>query len=228
MNLTEMSTFVRAQADTDTDDAPDSTLEVYARAAYNQIKSMVWPWPLNQISGTFPTVDGTASYLLSGLAGIGSYTVSFVQSVSRSDEVLDYVSPEAYLRLTTEQSSTGTPRVYTVDNGYIKLWPTPSGVATYTVTGYRDFADWPSGSDEPDLPRGFDECICWYMLSRYYQAQEDLELANMYMRDFDASVSVQIGAALRGHSLTAGPMIFGGGYQRDLSYSDWVKRGTEG
>lgn len=221
-----MATFVRAQADTDTDDAPDSTLEVYARAAYNSIKAMVWPWPLNETSGTFPTAAGTAGYLLNAL--VGAPDMQYVTSVSRSDEVLDYVSPEVFRNLTAEQGSTGTPRVYTVDQSQIKLWPTPSGVATYTVTGYREFADWPSGSDEPDLPRGFDEAICWYMLSRYYQAQEDLELAQMYMRDFDASVSVQIAAALRGSSLTAGPMIFGGGYERTLDYADWVKRGTEG
>lgn len=221
-----MSVFVRLQADTDTDDAPDTTLEVYARAAYNQIKATVWPWPLNETSGTFPTVASTAAYSISGLSGAS--TMQFVTSVSRADEVLDYVSPEVFRNLTAEQGSTGTPRVYTVDQDQIKLWPTPSGAATYTVTGYREFADWPSGSDEPDLPRGFDEAICWYMLSRYYQAQEDLELAQMYMRDFEAAVATQIAAALRGSSLTAGPMIFGGAYNRTLDYSDWVKRGTEG
>ena len=227
MNLSSMATFVRLQADTDTDDAPDTTLEVYARAAYNQIKATVWPWPLNETSGTFSTTASTAAYAISGLSG--APTMQFVTSVSRSDEVLDYVSPEVFRNLTAEQGSTGTPRVYTIDNGSIKLWPTPSaGSVTYTVTGYRDFADWPSGSDEPDLPRGFDEAICWYMLSRYYQAQEDLELAQMYMRDFEAAVAIQIAAALRGSSLTAGPMIFGGAFNRTLGYSDWVKRGTEG
>lgn len=226
MNLSEMSTFVRLQADTDTDDAPDATLTVYARAAYNVIQSKVWPWPQNLTTGTFSTVSGTAGYTLASLTGAPD--MEYVTEVRSGTDVLSYVAPETFRKLSTEETSSGTPRFYTVDGLTIKLWPTPNAVATYTVEGYRSFAEWPSGADEPDLPRAFDEAICWYMLARYYQAQEDMELYQAYMRDFEFAVNQHLERALRGSALTAGPMIFGGNTSRTMTYSDWVKRGTEG
>lgn len=228
MNLQQMATFVRLQADTDVDDAPDALLEVYARAAYRDIQARVFPWPDKKVTYTFPTVVGTEAYALSALTG--GTDLEFVVTVSSGDDVLMYVSPDRFLQLSLEGSGTGTPSVYSVVGGDIKLWPTPAAVETYSVVGFRDFVEWPAGSDEPDLPRGFDEAICWYMLSRFYQSQEDLELASRYMADFDNSVNQQIEKALRTSAQSAGPMIFGGDPRltTPMSYSDWVKRSVEG
>lgn len=227
MNLSQMASFVRAQADTDVDDAPDTTLEVYARAAYRDIQARVFPWPDKKVAYTVSTVADEASYALS------TFSVSdmeYLVSVVADDDVLMYVSPAQYRELSTELTSSGTPTVYTVDAGVLKLWPTPSGVVSVAVTGYREFVAWPAGSAEPDLPRPFDEAICWYMLARFYQAQEDLELAAGYMRDYEVSVNQQIARAMRTSSVTAGPMIFGGDPRLPFkqSYAAWVKRSVEG
>lgn len=227
MNLSEMAVFVRAQADTDEQDAPDTSLEVYARAAYRDIIARVFPWPSKKASYTFSTVAGQSSYALDALS---SADLEYLVSVASGDDVLMYVTPDQYRELSVELSGTGTPTVYTVDDGSIRLWPTPSGVSAFAVTGYRAFAEWPSGADEPDLPRAFDEAICWYMLARFYQAQEDLELSQMYMRDFEVAVTQQITRAMRTSSVTAGPMIFGGDPRLPFksNWKDWVKRSVEG
>lgn len=228
MNLSEMETFVRNQADTDTDDAPSATLQVYARAAYRDIQARVYPWPDKRVSYTVTTVGAVADYDVSGL--VGGTDMDFVQSVRSSTDVLIAVSASRFRDLSTGYAGSGTPTVYTVESGVLKFWPTPNGAETYTVEGFRTFASWPSGSDEPDLPRGFDEAICWYMLSKYYMAQEDLELAQMYMREFDAVTNQQIEAALRTSAQSAGPMIFGGDpkLSNGMSYRDWVRRSVEG
>lgn len=227
MNFNDMTSFVRAQADTDSTDAPDTTLEVYARAAYRDIIARVFPWPDKKVAYTFTTTANDASYPLSGLS---SADLEFVVSVAGSEEVLMYVTPEQYRTLNIDLTGSGTPTVYTVDTGVIYLWPTPNGVATFNVSGFRRFADWPAGLDEPDLPRGFDEAICWYMLARFYQAQEDIELTQMYMADYERAVNQQMSKSLRSSSASAGPMIFGGDPRLPFrrSYSDWVKRSVEG
>jgi len=223
-----MATFVRLQADTDVADAPDATLTVYARAAYRDIQARVFPWPDKKQTYTFNTVVGQSAYPMSLFSG--GADLEFVVSVVSSDDMLLYVSPDRFLQLSLEASSDGTPSVYTVEAAEIRLWPTPNTVSAISVVGFRRFVDWPSGSNEPDLPRGFDEPICWYMLSRFYQAQEDLELSGRYMRDFNEGVNQQIEKALRTSVLSAGPMIFGGDPSLSLpmSYSDWVKRSVEG
>lgn len=228
MNLSEMMEFVRAQADTDPTDAPNSTLEVYARAAYRDIQARVFPWPDKKVTYTLHTVAGTEGYDLAALTG--GADLEFVVSVSSSTDVMMYVTPEQFRNLSTEASGQGSPSVYTVDFGEIRFWPTPNGVATFNVSGYRSFVEWPSGSDSPDLPRGFDEPICWYMLARFYKAQEDLELASDYLRDYEVGVNQQIAKAMRNSSVTAGPMIFGGDprLHRGMSYADWVRRSVEG
>ena len=228
MNFSEMATFVRTQADTDVTDAPDSSLTVYARAAYRDIQGRVFPWPTKKVEYTLPVLPSTDIYYLENLTG--GNDMRFVTSVNDGDDVLIYVSPERWLELKTAGSSVGTPTVYTVENNLLKVWPLPDDNQSYTVTGYRRFADWPSGSTEPDLPREFDEVICWYMLSRYYRAQEDLELAQMYMQDYEVAVQQQIANAMRTSAVSAGPMIFGGDVTlgHGMSYDDWVKRGVEG
>lgn len=228
MNLSEMSEFVRAQADTDVTDAPDSNLEVYARAAYRDIQARVFPWPDKRTTYEFTSAVGQFGYGVAALTG--GTNMDLIISVYSNDDVLMYVSPERFLQMRTDSSSNGKPIVYTVTAGQIRLWPTPNAVATYSVEGYRSFNTWPSGSTQPDLPRSFDEPICWYMLARFYQAQEDLELYQQYMRDYDVAVNQQIEDALRGSSMTAGPMIFGGDPRLsiEMSYDDWVKRGVEG
>jgi hypothetical protein len=221
-----MAAFVRAQADTDTDDAPDITLQMYARAAYVDIQNRVFPWPDKKISATFSTVVDQAAYALTSLT---PGTVEYVVSVATSDDPLIYISDEQRVELQTGSQNSGSPTCYTVNQDGIVLWPKPSAVETITVIGYRDFAMWTLGLTEPDLPRAFDEPICWYMLSRYYQAQEDLELSGRYMQDFEVGVNRQIENALRGSAVTAGPKIFGGDQRLGrMSYSDWVKKGVEG
>lgn len=228
MNLSEMSTFVRDQAQTDSEDAPDSTLTVYARAAYRDIQSRVPVWPDKREDFTFTTVADQAYYTFNTFTATN---LEFVSSVRDEDGLLRLVGQDDYYRLVTSSSGTASEAtVYAVnDVAGLWLWPTPSAARQYTVNGIRSFTAWPSGSNEPDLPRGFDEVICWYMLGRYYQSQEDLEMAQMYMRDYEVALSRQIEEALRSSKSTAGPMIFGG--DPDLvrmGYQDWVKKSVEG
>ncbi len=225
MNFQAMATFVRAQAETDSSDAPDLTLEVYARAAYNDIQARVHPWPDKKVTYVLLTQEGQSSYDLSSLTG--GIDMQLVVSVASSTDVLHYISPEQY-REWSLSGVGGVPSCYAVVDGSIMLWPAPAAQMTLNVSGYRAFALWPSGSNEPDVPRGFDEAICWYMLARFYQAQEDLGMSESFMQAYEGAVNQQLASALRTSSVSAGPRIFGGGGGYRMSYSDWVKRSVEG
>lgn len=221
--------FVRAQADTDAADAPDTTLRVYASAAYRHIQALVWPWPQNKVTGNLTTVVSQAGYAFTALS-VPAF--EYVTSVTRGDTILEYVSPEQYRRiLASDPSASADSTLYTVDGTSIRLWPTPNAAGlVYVVTGFRDFADWPVGSAEPDLPRAFDEPICWYMLSKYYMSQEDIELSQNYLGMFERDVSKQVEAFVRGSAMTAGPMIFGNqSHNRSggMSYSRFVRKNVE-
>ena len=226
MNLTDMLTFVRGQADTDETDATTANLTVYARAAYREIQNLTFPWPDKATTFTFSSEASQPKYLFTSMTPA---TLEYIVSVKNSDDVLNWISMEDLLELQEGNGSTASGAQYfAADNNSIRLWPTPTTVRTYTIVGYREFVDWPSGSAEPDLPRVFDEAICWYMLSKYYLAQEDLELAQKYEAIYAQSVDNHIAATLRGSGSTAGPRVFGGTVTNGVSYVDWVRRNTEG
>ena len=77
MNLAEMMTVVRDQAQTDTVDAPDGLLTFYARSAYQDIQSRVSQWPHLRESFVHVTVAGTPNYAFATLCRLPSPTMSF-------------------------------------------------------------------------------------------------------------------------------------------------------
>jgi hypothetical protein len=91
--------------------------------------------------------------------------------------------------------ATGIQQGYTI--GYtilgdstIKLYPTPSTVQSLTVDGFRSADTWPTTAGSiADLPRVFDEAICWFMLAKYYTSQEDAQLAAFYMNEYEMLVN---------------------------------------
>ena len=91
MNLSEMRTFVRTQADTDDTDATDAALEVYARAAYREIIARVFPWPDNRKNYTFTTIPETAQYQYSAFSPAD---LEYIVSVSSATEQLNWISRE--------------------------------------------------------------------------------------------------------------------------------------
>jgi hypothetical protein len=226
MNLDEMMTVVRDQAQTDSVDAPDGLLTFYARSSYQDIQSRIGQWPHQRESFTHMTVAGTASYPFSTFS---PNTMEYIVSATVPDHVLWPMSRDEYRQVTRDSTSTGTPTHYMVDGGVVWLWPTPAAATQLALSGYSAFAEWPGGAAaEPDLPRGFDTAIVFFMMARYYQGQEDLELYQQYMRDYEITVQNQIERAMRGTDIFMGPSVKGSGFGSGISESAWMRKNVEG
>jgi|TARA_R110000822_G_scaffold23158_5_gene71940 hypothetical protein len=225
MNLSEMMTVVRDQAQTDTADAPDGLLTFYARSAYQDIQSRVGQWPHLRESFVKTTVAGTPNY---AFATFAPNTMEYIVSATVPDHVLYPMSRDEYRAVTRNSTTTGAPTHYMVDGDVVWLWPTPAAAVALSLSGYASFTDWPSGVDEPNLPRGFDSAIVFFMMARYYQSQEDIELYQQYMRDYEATLQNQIERAMRGTDIFMGPSIKGSGRSAGISETQWMRRNVEG
>jgi hypothetical protein len=228
VNLSEMISFVRAQADADINDAPDALLTVYARAAYQDIRERVYPWPDKFVEYEFNTVAGQVKYRFTDF--VTAPDLKYVVGVMGPTDGLVYVDFQTYTELSegrTIRSRTREADVFAVKDDSLWLYPEPTEAVGYTVFGYRAFADWPQGSAAPDLPRGFDEAICWYMLAMYHRREEDIEMAGMYSVEFEKAVNRQIAAALRSSNVTASSGVLGGAVKRHLSIPQWIQRNVE-
>ena len=226
MNLAEMMTVVRDQAQTDSVDAPDGLLTFYARSAYQDIQSRVSQWPHQRQSFTHTTVAGTPNY---AFATFAPNTMEYIVSATVPDRVLWPMSRDEYRAVTRNYTSTGTATHYMVDGDVVWLWPTPSAAVSLSLSGYSLFSEWPESTlSDPDLPRGFDSAIIFFMMARYYQSQEDIELYQQYMRDYEATMQNQIDRAMRGNDVFMGPSVKGSGRSAGISENQWMRRNVEG
>lgn len=224
MTFDEMVTFVRSQADADLTDAPDALLQVHARVAYNDILSRKGSWDYLEVAYTEVTVPGTKVYPFSGLSSTNLDRVTSVTydtgGVLHRLTYMTRSDAEAQFGSTTQQAR---PVAFTVYNDNIELFPTPSEALTLTVRGYRNAATWPAGAGSvPDLPVEFHDAICWYMLSGFYMSQEDVQLAGVYLQEYQSQVDRCIGG-YSSKALTPRPLIMGGQNTFHRSFEDRVR-----
>jgi hypothetical protein len=192
MTLQEMRDFVRSHADADIVDAPNETLDVYARIAYNDILARRSVWPNLAVSYTLTTVAGQPRYPFSGLSTNDLELVAAVIDTTNLGRRLIYMTESdadiafgAPVGMTSEVAT-----AYTISAENLVVYPTPSTSGkTYTVRGSRRAATWPSGAGSvPDLPASLHEAIAWFMLSNYFLAQEDTQLAGVYLGEYNDMV----------------------------------------
>ncbi len=212
MTLQEMRDFVRTHADADITDAPDSSLSVYGRIAYNDILSRT-DWPHLWVTYPLTTVAGQSVYPLSSIDLGDLEQVSSVVDTTNLGRRLIYISQSdgdlafgAPIGATSEVAN-----AFNVSNGTIILYPTP-GVSgkVYQVRGRRAPAEWPTTAGSvPDLPASLHTAIAWYMLSSYFLSQEDTQMAGAYLNEFEQMVRRHVGSESV-KEFSARPMVMGG------------------
>lgn len=232
MTFQEMMDFVRLQADADTNDAPNSNLTVYARMAYNDILSRRNAWPHLSVRYTLTTVIGQKDYAFSSLTGGSDMdrVTGVVNTNNLGTRVIYITDTDADLVFTPTSPQANQALAYTIigANNTIRLYPTPSSVVTYTVVGFRAEASWPGAVGSiPDLPRVFDEAICWFMLSKYYAAQEDTVQASFYASEYERLVDTHVKSESSKRNLPR-PLTVGGNNRRySQTFMDRVRGSVE-
>jgi hypothetical protein len=226
MTLQQLRDFVRTHADADTVDAPDSTLDIYARIAYNDIIARRNAWPHLTVSYTLTTVANQSVYPFSGFSTTNMNMVTSVFDSTNLGRRLIYMSQSdadiafgAPVGIRTEYAS-----AYTVINDGVQLFPTPSvSGRIYTVRGFRDPVTWPNGvSSTPDLPDVLHEAIAWYMLSSYFMSQEDTPLAGIYLSEYNVMVDRFLRAETT-KEYSGRVLVMGGQNVKFPEYSRWVR-----
>lgn len=228
--LSEMQTFVRRHADADVEDMPNESLEVYGRIAYNDILSRRNGWPHLAVTYTLTTVANQDEYALSGFSTTDMDIITSVVDEQNLGRRLIYMSQaDADIAFGIPVSATaGIAVAYTIRGNNIILYPTPGNVKQYRVRGFRAAATWPNGAGStPDLPASLHEAISWYMLSNYFLAQEDTQLAGVYMQEYEQMVDRFLkNETTREYSSRV--VTMGGSGNRVPSFTRWVRGNLEG
>jgi len=222
VQLSDMRDYVRNVVDIDSTDITDATLNTFVREGYDIIVYSEKRWPFYEAALTFDTVASQKDYTLSEVGTNLSFThdgVTFsgasapknvglreVASLKTDNHVLEYIGYDTGdIIYPLDSNSTGKPWYWSswnsgvsasaaVTNQTVRLYPTPSGVQTITVRGYRNPVEYGGTSavyrtavanaDTPDLPVPFDNVLSLYAIYRSYQQQEDAAMGQQYYAQF--------------------------------------------
>jgi hypothetical protein len=84
--------------------------------------------------------------------------------------------------------SSGTPTHYTVQNGEVRLWPTPDSAYTLRLRYYAKPATLVSGGDTPEIPGTYHHLLVTYALWHCYERENDYNSAMYHKGRFDEDI----------------------------------------
>lgn len=206
--LDQLRVYVRQHLDLDESEVPNSLLDVWARDATIKIARTRKRWPFFECSWVLPVVSGQADYAISDL----SPDCDEITSIVRNDRRLIFMGrDEAEAAYLPYQTSSGFVSYYNVWGDNLRLYPTPSGVDTLDLRGYRKVNDWVAdgAGAVPDFPEDFHDAVRLYLLGMAYMQQEDPEMASQFINAFNAEMDVL--KKQYGDAPGAYPLVLGGG-----------------
>jgi hypothetical protein len=191
MTATQLRNTVRQIVDLDTDDLPDSILDLYIRDGYYRILDVEKRWAWLETSFSFTTTPEVRAYLISGFTNDPiSQVVSIVDNVGVGArlEMIGYDEGEGtYIG---SYDTSGDPLFYAVWNDRIHLYPKPNTARTLQCRGYREPRDWIGLNDTVDAHPSLHFPLVYYAVSRIYQQLEDAQMSAIYKQSFDEGVAI--------------------------------------
>ena len=193
MTAADIRTAVRSITDLDTDDLPDSLLNLYIRDGYYRILDTEKRWAFLEYSFTFQTRANQRAYDIATLTDepLGQ-VVSIVDNTGSGNRLsmIGYDMAEATYVGTLDSAS--DPDFFAIWNGQIHLYPKPNNVRTLTARGYREPYDWQTEGGDVDAHASLHFPLVYYACSRVYQQLEDGVMADLYKRSFDEGVALAV------------------------------------
>lgn len=217
LTLASIRTDVRLAIDIDSTDLDDDLVDKYCREISWRIERARKRWPFREESWTLSVSAGTANYALSSIGTVDVDLCHEISSVEPPDRArLQWISQDEAERRFPPTAGQSNPQFFTVWDGELVLYPTPSASESYTLRGYREPIDWVSegGSGVPDFPLEFDTIIENWVLGRAYMKMEDGELGTFYidLATNELAETVQNFKSSPPHQ----PLVIGGGNRSGL------------
>lgn len=232
----DLFTVVRDIADTDSTELTDAIAQSYLFRGYDEIISRQGDWKHFEIEDSFSTVSGQRDYAFTTVYtpspddGSDLADITLVTDDSNYGFHMEWVDYEDARRVYHGPLDvSGDPLYWSIRRtaGVAKLclFPKPSGIRTITVNGYRTPNDWKTtavstpSTAYPDLPDRLQDTLIDYVLSCWYDQQEDLQMAEKYRKKFEFAVATLMADAQR--STQARPLIYGGGARPYMNEKRW-------
>ena len=232
LTLAQMRSFVSQLSELSigtgaNDDITTDLVNGFIKEGFQKIYVLSNRYPYYQSTLSFTTVNTVHGYstFTQTLPSVASKTltdmaqiISVVNTTNTGNSLiyLDQFKAESIWVGTNDV--TGIPVYFTIWANQINLWPAPNDAYVMSIRGYRrPSLTWLQDENTNiDMSPDFQLPLVNYVMSRIFQYQEDPEMANTYVRNYEQEV------ALVQQNLTAPnsnqPMIMSGGLQLPYRY----------
>ena len=185
-----MRSYVRSVVDIDTSDISDDVMNRFLGEAYDVIVYSEKRWPFFEVATTFDTVASQKDYTVAVVGASVTNGLREIAAIRTDNHVLEYIGrDDGDVIYPLNSNTTGNPWYWSFWADSIRLYPTPSSVATVYIRGYADPAAFGAGvadSTEPsDLPTPFHMVLATYGIARAYEQQEDPTMSAQYFSIFN-------------------------------------------
>lgn len=178
---------VRTQVDLDSEDLPDTTLDLFIREAFDRTFAAERRWPFfEETWGLTKSIGQTTIDLPTGTE------VTFIQRLRNSDNLnLSHISQQLAEDNFEGVTATGTPEFFSIWGSVINLWPTPDSDTeqTFTMRGWRKPTWSGVAGTELDGDVRLHSPIGWYAVALTYAQLEDPELEQVYMNRWGSALA---------------------------------------
>jgi hypothetical protein len=211
LTLAQMRDFVAQLSDLEigTTENVDIQLDLvngFIKEGFQKVVAISVRWPYYQTTYTLGIAQGIrpyTSFVQTQPTAIGNPTKAITDilqiiSVVNSDSTysgnsliyLDQAKCESIWVGTNDQP--GPPAYYSVWADQLNIWPKPDNNYSFTIRGYRNPSlAWLSDANTAiDISPQLQLPLVNYVMARVFQYQEDNEMAQAYMRNFEQGIAV--------------------------------------
>ena len=232
LTLAQMRDFVAQLSDLDigqdpNDDITTDLVNGFIKEGFQKIVALSNRYPYYQSTYGFSTVIDIHGYSTFGqlLPTVVSKSITDIAQIiavinnTNAGNSLIYIDQfKAESIWVGSNDVSGIPAYFSIWANQVNLWPKPDQVYSMTIRGYRrPNLNWLSDVNVSiDISPDFQLPLVNYVMSRVFQFQEDPEMANIYMRNYESEVAI-IQANLTAPNSNQ-PLIMSGGLQLANGY----------
>lgn len=216
LSADDIRSYVRTALDVEVSELPNTLIDVWMQEAYDKVVALAdrGPYWLH-VTYTFDSVIGTQAYDLdSEPTLISPQPLQYIEDVRGDTWTL---TPRSHRQMRAEYRQTSPSQAKSTEFSLwgrsLYLWPIPSAVISYQVTGTRQPIDWIAVNGSPDCPNEFHGFIADYALARGYAQQDDPESAATLLNGWEAQVKKLLVRSQDG--MTSQPLTINGGNGRE-------------
>jgi hypothetical protein len=208
------------------DDVTQNVVDTFIQEGYQRIVSL---------DNRFPWFQ--SSYTFDGIVDQHQYSTGFTRTLPSTESSITFDDISEIISVTNETNSgnkliyidnfkaetvwTGTndiagiPAYFSLWAGTLQIWPKPDSVYTFTVRGYRKPSyEWLTDTGQNiDLNDEFHIMLVNFVVARLFQFQEDPQMAQVYMGQFESGIILQKDSLMAPNSNQ--PLILSGGFETD-------------